>query len=658
MRKPALALFVFSGLFLLFLGERSPARNVILFVADGLRQGSVNHEDAPAMSFVREHGVFFANSHSLYPTLTTPNASAIATGHYLGDTGDFGNTIYTGYPMSISGETAVPFVENDRVLGSLDEHFGGNYLHEETLISYAAKHGYQTAAIGKLGPVLIQDAPEANPSNGHFAVPNTVIIDDSTGKNGGLPLDPRIAEALREAGLPTVSPDRSNGAPPQSEKDNGFPGNNSAAGTRAANTVQQQYFVEALTKAVLPLFRKDDKPFLVVFWSRDPDGTQHNEGDSLNMLSPGINGPTSKAAVHNADAALQQLVSFIAGTPGLAEDTDIFITSDHGFSTISKHEIDATGNAFTQSYAASQTYRNASGRQEVNNGFLPPGFLAIDLAHHLNLPLFDPDTIITVDGSERYKPIDPTIGQTTSEKSQRPIGGSGLIGGTGAISTPSDAKLIVAVNGGSDLIYLNDRTPALVQDLVDFLGSQDYVSGLFVDPSLGQIKGALSLADLNLEGLSVLPTPAIIVNFRSFSQNAADPLQSAVTVCDTGLQEGQGMHGSFSRADTLNNMAAIGPDFKKTYLDVDPVSNADIAVTLAHVLNLELPKNGHLVGRRIDEALVEGTSDTPVERGVKESEPNSAGRKTCLYYQKVGATWYFDSAGFPGRTVELPAREK
>jgi len=658
MRKPALALFLFSGLFLLSLTERSPARNVILFVADGLRQGSVNHEDAPAMSFVREHGVFFANSHSLYPTLTTPNASAIATGHYLGDTGDFGNTIYTGYPMSISGETAVPFVENDRVLGSLDEHFGANYLHEETLVSYAAQHGYQTAAIGKLGPVLIQDVAAANPSNGHFTVPMTVVIDDSTGKSGGLPLEPRIAEALREAGLPTVCPDRSNGAPPQSEKDNGFPGNNSNAGTRAANTVQQQYFVEAMTKAVLPLFRKDDKPFLVVFWSRDPDGTQHNEGDSLNLLSPGINGPTSKAAVRNADAALQQLVNFIADTPGLNENTDIFITSDHGFSTISKHETDVTGNAFTQSYAAAQTYRNANGRQEVNTGFLPPGFLAIDLAHYLNLPLFDPDTTITVDGSERYKPIDPTIGRATAEKSQRPIGGSGLIGGTGAVSTPSDAKLIVAVNGGSDLIYLNDRTPALVQDLVDFLANQDYVSGLFVDPSLGQFKGALSLADLNLAGSSVLPTPAIIVNFRSFSQNPADPLQSAVTICDTGLQEGQGMHGSFSRADTLNNMAAIGPDFKKTYVDVDPVSNADIAVTLADILNLELPKNGHLTGRRVDEALVKGRSDTPVERGVKESESNSAGLKTCLYYQKVGTTWYFDSAGFPGRTVELPACEK
>ncbi len=52
--------------------------------------------------------------------------------------------------------------------------------------------------------------------------------------------------------------------------------------------------MEAMTKAVLPLFRKDEKPFLVVFWSRDPDGTQHNEGDSLNLLSPGINGPTSR----------------------------------------------------------------------------------------------------------------------------------------------------------------------------------------------------------------------------------------------------------------------------------------------------------------------------------------------------------------------------
>ncbi|WP_442949883.1 alkaline phosphatase family protein [Nostoc sp.] len=68
-------------------------RNVIIFVADGLRNGSVNPTDTPTLYSIRQLGVSFANSHSLFPTFTTPNASAIATGHYLGDTGDFSNTI-------------------------------------------------------------------------------------------------------------------------------------------------------------------------------------------------------------------------------------------------------------------------------------------------------------------------------------------------------------------------------------------------------------------------------------------------------------------------------------------------------------------------------------------------------------------------------------
>ena len=172
---------------------------------------------------------------------------------------------------------------------------------------------------------------------------------------------------------------------------------------------------------------------------------------AYNHLSPGINGPTSKSAVRNADNNLKQIISYLESVPGLADDTDVFLTSDHGFSTISKHNLDSSGTKFTSSYAATQTYKDAKGRQEVNTGFLPPGFLAIDLAHYLNL-LFDPDSTITVDGSEQYRTVDPTIGQATPEKLQRPTLGNGLIGGTGAISTPCDARVIVAANGGSDLI--------------------------------------------------------------------------------------------------------------------------------------------------------------------------------------------------------------
>src|SRR5689334_9390598 len=90
--------------------------NVILFVPDGLRAAMVDPATAPAMAGVRDRGVNFANPHSLFPTFTTANASGMATGHYLGDTGDFSNTIYTGFPVAAAGGSVTPFIEQDRIL--------------------------------------------------------------------------------------------------------------------------------------------------------------------------------------------------------------------------------------------------------------------------------------------------------------------------------------------------------------------------------------------------------------------------------------------------------------------------------------------------------------------------------------------------------------
>src|SRR5437588_10250647 len=101
--------------------------NVILFVPDGLRALSVTPESAPTMAAVRDKGVNFKNPHSLFPTFTTANASAMATGHQLGDTGDFSNTIYVGRPVASAGNSVTPFLENDRVLGEVDQLFGGDY---------------------------------------------------------------------------------------------------------------------------------------------------------------------------------------------------------------------------------------------------------------------------------------------------------------------------------------------------------------------------------------------------------------------------------------------------------------------------------------------------------------------------------------------------
>src|SRR5437016_6922601 len=84
--------------------------SVILFVPDGLRALSVTPESAPTMAAVRDKGVNFKNPHSLFPTFTTANASAMATGHQLGDTGDFSNTIYVGRPVASAGNSVTPFL--------------------------------------------------------------------------------------------------------------------------------------------------------------------------------------------------------------------------------------------------------------------------------------------------------------------------------------------------------------------------------------------------------------------------------------------------------------------------------------------------------------------------------------------------------------------
>jgi hypothetical protein len=117
------------------------------------------------------------------------------------------------------------------------------------------------------------------------------------------------------------------------------------------------------------------------------------------------------------------------------------------------------------------------------------------------------------------------------------------------------------------------------------------------------------------------------------------------------------MHGSFSRADTFNFQAAVGPDFKSGFRDVAPTSNADVGVTIARLLRLDIPRKGKLLGRVISEALADGPDTVPFTTGEIASKP--AGElKTVLRYQSVGKTLYFDVAGFPGRSVGLAAATK
>ena len=166
---------------------------------------------------------------------------------------------------------------------------------------------------------------------------------------------------------------------------------------------------------------------------------------------------------------------------------------------------------------------------------------------------------------------------------------------------PAQPKVIVATNGGSDLIYLPDGDKALAAKVVDALLAQDYTSGVFVDSRLGPIPGhAAARGDRTGRRLARCREPAIVVSFRSFDTVCGDPMRCGVEVADTALQQGQGMHGSFSRSDTWNFMAAIGPDFRSGFVDPAPSSNADVGRTIGNLMGLEPHDKGKLVGPRAE----------------------------------------------------------
>lgn len=559
--------------------------NVIIFVADGLRYGSVNETDAPELFAARHEGVDFANSHSIYPTLTTVNASAIATGHSPGDTGNFGNYIFPGGdPLAHAQGSVIVPIEDDNILAELDARFGGNYLHEQTLMSAALARGYNVVSMGKAGPTGVQLRGMVNNS--------VVFIDEDVGnaEAGGPQLSPELAAAFAAAHLDVTAPNRA-----------------------LPNRAQQDWFSQVATQVVLPMLQRSGKPFLLLYWSPDPDSTQHGQHDSPNTLTPGINGPTSRAAVANASGNLGALRAALRAS-NLTDTTDVVMIADHGFSTTSKQS--------SSSYAASLAYPN------VPTGQLPGGFLAIDLSHALGLNLF----------SASGAPIVLSTQPVTLH------GSHGILGVTAA-----NPQVVVAANGGSDLIYLpGDNKQALARRIVAFLSTQDYTGAIFTAESLGPIAGALPMREINFTGSARTPQPAIVLSFKTSNTGCEAPEMCGVDVADATLPQGSGYHGSFGRADTRNFMAAVGPDFRRGFIDQLPVSNADIAPTIAHVVGIPMRPIGVLHGRVIAEALPDGVAPA-VTSEVRTSEPAANGFRTMLNRQSVGETHYFDSAGNTGR---------
>jgi arylsulfatase A-like enzyme len=269
--------------------------NMVL-VLDGLRPDSITAEETPNLWRLRQEGVNFVNGHSVFPTVTRANATAIATGTYPGRNGIFGNTLYV---REVNPNRAFPNDEHQNLL-KLDAVTNGGMVLTESLGEILAKRGKTLAVVssGSTGSALLAN---------HRA-PKGVGI---------------LVNGYWEAGVRVAFPDAANEAILRR-----FPAAPTRGGAKDSFVAQVNWTQQVLRDYVLP----DLKPDVVINWLTEPDHLQH---------AIGAGAPESRAAIRNNDREVGLLLDRLREL-GLADKTNIIVVSDHGFGH-SAYGVDVPG---------------------------------------------------------------------------------------------------------------------------------------------------------------------------------------------------------------------------------------------------------------------------------------------------------------------------
>jgi predicted AlkP superfamily pyrophosphatase or phosphodiesterase len=134
----------------------APAGNAtlnIVMVLDGLRPDSITADDTPNLWRLRQEGVNFTNGHSVFPTVTRTNATAIGTGTYPDRNGMFGNQLYV---REVDPNHAFGNDDHKNLL-RLDAATGGGMVLVPSLAEILAQRGKTLAVVssGTTGAALL-----------------------------------------------------------------------------------------------------------------------------------------------------------------------------------------------------------------------------------------------------------------------------------------------------------------------------------------------------------------------------------------------------------------------------------------------------------------------------------------------------------------------
>ena len=290
----------------------------IVLVLDGLRPDSINARDTPNLYRLRSEGVAFANSHSVFPTVTRVNGTAIGSGSYPERNGIMGNRIYI---PEVDPKEA--FVNDDAAKLLM---MGGHIVTTTGLAEILQEHGERFVVVtsGSAGGALLV-APRS-PEGMGLALSAGFHGLEQSGK-----LKPAIDEVLQRFG--------------PAPRKGGAMDDHMAPVSWAMNVLDEYVLAEL-------------KPRVVVSWMTEPDHSQHGHG-------PGS--PQAVEAIRNDDAEIGKMLAKLASL-GLAGRTDIIVLSDHGFST-TDHDVNVAGELRQAGFATMQDGGDivlASSGQEMN----------------------------------------------------------------------------------------------------------------------------------------------------------------------------------------------------------------------------------------------------------------------------------------------------
>jgi arylsulfatase A-like enzyme len=257
----------------------------LVLVLDGLRPDSITAEETPHLWRLRQEGVNFLNGHSVFPTVTRANATAIGTGTYPDRNGIFGNTLYVRQvdPNHAFGN------DDHKNLLRLDAATGGRMVLTRTLAEILAERGKTLAVV----------------SSGTTA--SALLVNPRAPKGVGV-----LVNASWEPGVRVAFPDAVNDAILRR-----FPAAPRKGGVRDPYVEQVSWTERVLRDYVLA----DLKPDVIVNWLTEPDHLEH---------AFGAGSPEARAAIRNDDREIGLVLDRLREL-GLADKTNIIVVSDHGF---------------------------------------------------------------------------------------------------------------------------------------------------------------------------------------------------------------------------------------------------------------------------------------------------------------------------------------